>query len=148
MRRLSALFAALLVAGCATHQPATPAELRQQVADAERAFAQTMARRDHAAFTRFLADETVFFARDRPLRGKAAVAEAWKPFFEPAQAPFSWDPTVVEVLDSGTLALTSGPVLDPSGRQIGGFNSIWRRERDGQWRIVFDKGCDVCPVQR
>lgn len=24
------------------------------------------------------------------------------------------------------------------------FNSIWRREAQGRWRVVFDKGCDVC----
>lgn len=27
-----------------------------------------------------------------------------------AEAPFSWEPAQVEVLDSGTLALSSGPV--------------------------------------
>ena len=58
-----------------------------------------------------------------------------------ADAPFSWRPEVVEVLDSGTLALTSGPVRDPTGKQTGTFNSIWRREPDGRWRVVFDKGC-------
>ena len=46
------------------------------------------------------------------------------------------------MLDSGTLALTSGPVFDPQGKQIGMFNSIWRLEPDGRWRVVFDKGCD------
>ena len=56
-------------------------------------------------------------------------------------APFSWRPEVVQVLDSGTLALTSGPVRDPTGRRTGTFNSIWRREPNDQWRVVFDKGC-------
>jgi hypothetical protein len=48
----------------------------------------------------------------------------------------------VEVLDSGTLALTSGPVFDPAGKRIGTFNSVWRRETDGAWKIVLDNGCD------
>jgi ketosteroid isomerase-like protein len=69
------------------------------------------------------------------------VVEAWAPFFAGPDAPFAWRPEVVEVLESGTLALTSGPVLDPAGRQTGTFNSIWRREPNGQWRVVFDKGC-------
>jgi ketosteroid isomerase-like protein len=72
------------------------------------------------------------------------VAEGWKPFFEGAAAPFSWEPETVEVLDSGSLALSSGPVRDPEGKQIGTFSSIWRREADGHWRVVFDKGCPVC----
>ena len=119
------------------------AELQAQVRERERAFAKTMADRDHGAFVSFLADETVFFGKG-PLRGKKAVAEAWKGFYEGPKAPFSWEPDAVEVLDSGQLALSSGPVHDPEGKRVGTFNSVWRREADGQWRIVFDKGCPPC----
>jgi len=31
-------------------------------------------------------------------------------------------------------------VLNPVGEEIGRFNSIWRLEADGQWRVIFDKG--------
>jgi ketosteroid isomerase-like protein len=68
----------------------------------------------------------------------------WKSLFDAPRAPFSWAPEVVEVLNSGALALTSGPVRDPDGRQIGTFNSVWRREADGSWKVVFDKGCPPC----
>ena len=121
-------------------------ELREQVRKTEIAFAKTMADRDHAAFVSFLADETVFFGRT-VLRGKAAVAEAWKRFYQGKDAPFSWEPDAVEVLDSGTLAFSSGPVWDPKKQRVGTFNSTWRREKDGKWKIVFDKGCPdcVCP---
>lgn len=51
-----------------------------------------------------------------------------------------WHPDVVEVLDSGELALSSGPVRLASGAEAGRFNSIWRKDADGQWRVVFDKG--------
>ena len=148
MRRVLTPLTALLLAACATAPTPTPADLKQQVADTERAFARTMAQRDHAAFTAFLAEETVFFSGVTPLRGKQAVADAWKRFFEKPEAPFSWEPAVVEVLDSGTLALSSGPVHDPSGQPFATFTSIWRREADGRWRIVFDKGCDRCAAQR
>ena len=130
--------------------PASPAEgavteeLALQVRETETAFAQTMAARAHPAFESYLADEAVFFGQQRVLRGKAVVAEGWKKFFEGAEAPFSWEPERVEVLDSGTLAFSSGPVRDPEGRQIGTFNSVWRREADGRWKIVFDKGCPPC----
>jgi ketosteroid isomerase-like protein len=140
------------LAGCAAGpQPAAVdrAELPRQVAATERAFAKTMADRDHAAFVGFLAEETVWFASgDKVLRGKQVVAEAWKPFYEGPQAPFSWEPTVTEVLDSGTLALTSGPVYDPSGKQVANFMSIWRQESPGVWRIVFDRGCAHCPPRK
>ncbi len=122
------------------------AELKEQVRRTEIAFAKTMADRDHAAFASFLAEDTVFFGRTVE-RGKAAVALAWKRFYDAPQAPFSWTPDTVEVLDSGTLGLSSGPVFDPSGARVGTFNSIWRREQDGRWRVIFDKGCDCAPAQ-
>jgi len=120
------------------------AALAADVRAAETAFARTMAARDHAAFTAMLADEAVFFGSQRILRGRAAVAEGWRPFFDGTQAPFSWAPERVEVLDSGTLALSSGPVFDPGGTRTGTFNSVWRRGDDGRWRIVFDSGCPPC----
>lgn len=137
----SFLLAAILAAPAG---PETNARLQEQVRQTETAFATTMADRDHAAFVSFLADETVFFGKG-VLRGKEAVARAWKPFYEGAAAPFSWRPETVEVLDSGSLALSSGPVFDPNGRQTGTFTSIWRREAGGAWKIVFDKGCH-CPA--
>ncbi len=134
-----------LVAGCATTTPKPGhADLQRQVADTERAFAQTMADRNHAAFVAFLSDEAIFFSGPDPLRGKQEVAAAWKRFYERPQPPFSWSPETVEVLESGTLALSSGPVLDPSGRLVATFTSVWRQEAPGVWRIVFDKGNDVC----
>jgi ketosteroid isomerase-like protein len=119
----------------------------QRVADAERAFAATMTVRDAKAFAAHIAEEAIFMgASDTPrvLRGRATIVEGWKQFFDGPSAPFSWEPDIVEVLDSGSLALTSGPVLDPEGKLIGRFNSIWRLERDGQWRVLFDRGTPVC----
>ena len=113
--------------------------------DTETAFAATMARRDFEAFASFLAPETIFFGRgDRQMRGKAAVLEAWKEYYEGAAAPFSWKPETVAVLDTGELGLTAGPVFDPAGRRIGTFMSVWRRNADGTWSIVLDRGCPWC----
>jgi ketosteroid isomerase-like protein len=120
------------------------AALQEQVRQAERAFAKTMADRDHAAFVRHLADDTIFLGR-RALRGKAEVAAAWKGFFEGPRAPFSWEPERVEVNDAATLGISTGPVRDENGKQTGTFSSIWRREKDGRWRIVFDNGCNCVP---
>ncbi len=119
-------------------------ERTEQVRRAESAFARTMADRDHEAFSRYLADDAIFVGSRETYRGRNAIALGWKRFFEGDSAPFSWRPEQVEVLASGGLALSSGPVLDPDGRVIGTFNSIWRLEPDGAWRVVFDKGCAAC----
>jgi ketosteroid isomerase-like protein len=143
----TALFCALLcstlLAACSTPPAAKPvdrAALERQVGDTERAFAKTMADRDLAGFSSFLSEETVFFTGPTPLRGKQAVTEGWKRFYDKPAAPFSWKPDRVEALDSGTLALSTGPVFDPAGKCIGRFTSIWRQEAPGVWKIIFDKG--------
>jgi ketosteroid isomerase-like protein len=115
-------------------------ELAAEVRAAEEAFAATMAARDLDAFRSFLAEEAVF-STGEVLRGAGAIVDAWSPYFEGPAAPFSWAPEEVVVLDSGTLALSSGPVFDPEGDLIGAFNSVWRLEPDGRWRVIFDKGC-------
>lgn len=147
-RRFAALAAAAslaAIAGCAMSPPRPDtAELARQVADTERAFAKTMADRDHAAFVTFVSSEAIFFTGPSPLHGRQQVADTWKRFYEKPDAPFSWAPEQVEVLESGTLALSSGPVWDPKGKQIATFTSIWRLESPGVWRIVFDKGNEVC----
>src|SRR6185437_1064757 len=153
MRPTCLLMAAAAIAtACATPSEtstmspvtASGADLKREVTDTERAFARTMADGDHAAFTRFVSEEAVFFSGATALRGRQAVASHWARFYAKPQAPFSWEPEQVEVLDSGNLALSSGPVRDPHGKLIARFTSIWRREAPGTWRIVFDKGSDVC----
>jgi ketosteroid isomerase-like protein len=141
--------ATFLAAGCSTPTPrAEPAPdlaaLRSEVVATERAFARTMAERDLPAFTSFVADDAVFFSGTKTLRGKAEVAAAWKKLFEKKEAPFSWAPEKVDVLDSGTLALSTGPVRDPAGKLAGTFTSVWRQVAPGTWRIIFDKGDDAC----
>lgn len=120
-----------------------PPGARDEVEAVERAFAQTMADRDFEAFTSFLSEEAVFLGGGA-LRGKAAVAEGWRRYFEGPDAPFSWYPETVEVIDSGGLALSTGPVFDAAGARISTFTSIWRREAAGVWRIVFDRGNKYC----
>jgi len=148
-RVLPAACCALALLGCAAAptpvtRTADVAALREQVFATERAFAKTMADRDFTAFTSFLSDEALFFSGPTPLRGKDQVAARWKRFFDSKEAPFSWEPATVDVLDSGTLALSTGPVRDPQGKQFATFTSVWRLEAPGTWRIILDKGEDYC----
>ena len=154
MRPLRAAIFSLALALCAlpaaraagegAPDAATLEARRHEVLETERAFARTMARRDHAAFRGFLSPEAVFFDGPHATRGAEAVAAAWKPLFEGADAPFSWEPATVEVLDSGDLALSTGPVRNAQGKVVATFSSIWRRDAPGTWHIVFDKGCPAC----
>jgi ketosteroid isomerase-like protein len=147
----SALWAVLLSA-CTAGQPGhggapaySKAEVtaHDEVVATERAFAKTMADRDFKAFTTFLSSEAIFFTGSTVEHGPAQIAAVWKPYFGSQAAPFSWTPDNVQVLPSGKLALSTGPVY-VQGKEVGRFNSIWRQEGSHTWRIVFDKGEAVC----
>ena len=114
--------------------------LQREVWATEVRFARTMAERDLAAFERHLSPHAVFWSGAKALRGKAAVVDAWRRFFEGSQAPFSWEPDEVVVLGDGSLAQSTGPVRDPAGKVVARFRSVWRRESDGSWLIVLDRG--------
>jgi ketosteroid isomerase-like protein len=155
---LAALFAAVLLlqAGCAAVEKTEQgfatlvraedlAVAERQVRNHESDFARSMAERNFANFHSFLSEEAVFFSGAggaESQRGKAAVAAHWKRWFDSPAAPFAWAPEKIEVLDSGTLALSTGPVYDASGRQIATFTTIWRKEGPARWRVIFDKGCN------
>jgi ketosteroid isomerase-like protein len=146
VRHIACLIGAVSVLGaCAGRGVPRPDPVlgAQEVRSTELAFAKTMADRDFKAFMSHVSGDAVFFDEPRIQRGAAAVSTAWKPFFDGAKAPFSWAPDRVEVLASGDLALSTGPVI-VNDKVVGRFNSIWRLEAPHTWRIVFDKGQPVC----
>lgn len=131
----------------ALSEPLVMKEPGDYVRETESRFAATMEFRDFEGFKSYLSEEAVFFSGARVLSGKQQVADAWEPYFEGPSAPFSWEPETVEVLESGTLALSSGPVRNASGKLLGTFTSIWRLEDTNKWRIIFDKGSDACDCE-
>lgn len=148
-RRLTiASLAAALLAGCATPPAPDLKALAEQVRAAETAFAQTMADRRFDSFGGWIADDAVFINGGQPLRGKTAVLLFWQRFFERADAPFAWKPEIVEVLPSGRLAYSEGPVSGPDGKVFARYFSTWRREADGRWLIVLDNGYSVRDAEK
>lgn len=138
------VIATLLPFGLVAQTQNESADLGSHVAEVERAFAKTMADRDHAAFVSYLSEEAVFLSGTSVRRGRQAVAAQWKDYFAEPEPPFSWEPETVSVLDSGKLAISTGPVWNTEGRRTSTYTSIWRQEAPGVWRIIFDKGNKYC----
>ena len=157
LARALLLAAGVLAEGCARTTTPAPepakapaadlAALEAEVRNTENAFARTMAQRDFTAFQGFVSADAVFLSGKDVLRGRPAVAAAWQAYFDGTVAPFAWQPDSVSVLASGDLALSAGPVTGPNDASFGRFSSVWRRESDGRWRIVFDKGEAPCPCR-
>jgi uncharacterized protein (TIGR02246 family) len=102
--------------------------------------------RDAERFASFI-DADARFVGSSVLQGTEAIVEAWLVFFSVDGPSIKWRPQFVEVLDDGTLALTRGPyrviAIDEFGNRSeswGTFNSVWRKQDDGSWKVVFDAG--------
>lgn len=150
-RALLAGAAILPLAACSetANKPAAAAPLSPDAAAtaaraAEIAFAATMAARDFDAFAGHIADDAVFINGTEPLRGKPAILAYWKRFYDGAEAPLAWAPEIVEASGDGGIAWSEGPVTFPDGTSTMRYQSVWRRDRDSVWRVVFDQGHAVC----
>jgi ketosteroid isomerase-like protein len=119
-----------------------------EVMAAECAFAASMARRDFAAFEQHLSEQALFFGAAVPLRGRAAVLAEWRGYFEAPLAPFSWAPDDVVVSPDGSFAHSSGLVRDSKGSLLMRFNSVWRQETPGVWRVVVDRASPLTAEDR
>jgi ketosteroid isomerase-like protein len=122
------------------------ADSADEVRCQETGFSKSIESRDMEAFRSFL-DEDARFIGVRVRRGPDEITEAWRTY-EPEDGPsLKWRPQIVEVLEDGKLALSRGPykytTKNEDGEEVdywGTFNSIWRLQDDGSWKVVFDAG--------
>ena len=122
------------------------ADVADEVRCREIGFSQSVEHQDLAAFGSFI-DADARFVGGTVLRGVADITAAWAVFFQDNGPTIKWRPQIVEVLEDGKLALSRGPYRtlsrDAEGKLIeqwGTFNSVWRQNADGEWRVVFDAG--------
>jgi ketosteroid isomerase-like protein len=142
-RHMKTPLSALMLLAFAVSALADP---EQQVRCREIAFSQSAESRDPVRFASFI-DKDARFVGTTVTRGPEAVVTAWSAFFEAQGPAIRWRPQIVEVLSDGGLALSRGPyrviTQDEQGKQTehwGTYNSVWRIQSNGDWRIVFDAG--------
>lgn len=128
-------------------------DLETQVRCAELAFSRSAEERDPEAFAALVHPDARFTGAG-VLRGREAVAEGWSVFLGGEGPSIRWAPDSVEVLQSGDLALSQGPyeirTTGPDGKETmtaGRFMSVWQRQEDGAWLVVFDGGTPAVPVE-
>jgi len=122
------------------------ADLADEVRCREIGFSVSAETQNAESFASFI-DSDARFVVSSVAHGPAAIAEAWGAFFADSGPSIKWRPQFVEVLEDGTLALTRGPYRmiteDENGEKTehwGTFNSVWRLQPDGEWKVVFDAG--------
>ena len=117
-------------------------------ADAD--FNQAVADRDLKRFLSFVGEPATFNGGTAgEIHGRDAVAKEWAPYFQANGPRLMWKPTKAEILGHGDLGYTVGSweLRPPSGGQApattvtrGNYLTVWKKQADGAWRIVFDTG--------
>jgi ketosteroid isomerase-like protein len=144
MRKLAVILALLTVAASSK-----PVDRSDEVRATEIAFAKAFADRDSAKFFDFLTDDAHFLGGKRAMNNRTEVETVWSNYFKDAKAPFRWEPERVVVNAKGDLGLSTGPVYDAEGKHISNYSSIWQRQSNGRWKIVFDgPGGAVCDTTK
>jgi ketosteroid isomerase-like protein len=128
-----------------------PSDLKaagDQLVKSDAAFAQSVAEKNRDKFLSFVADVTTFNGGTaNELHGRDAVMKAWGDFFAPNGPTLSWTPIRGEVIGAGDVGYTTGRSIfrqkDPNGKvteRRGQYVTIWRKQTDGSWKVVFDTG--------
>jgi ketosteroid isomerase-like protein len=96
------------------------------------------------AFLTWLADDAIVF-RPGPVNAKQ-----WYAGRPESKVSLSWYPAVAMAAEAGDLGYTTGPyefrAKGPDDTEVsyGSFVSVWRRQKDGSWKVVLDTGAE-CP---
>ncbi len=133
-----------LVSVLARAEDPKPQEALQTVIENEGKFFQLgQEEGTRAAFLAFLADDAIVF-RPGPVNGP----EVWKKRPEKGIS-LTWKPLFGAIARSADLAYTTGPAEwrhakeDPKPFGYGQFVSIWKKQKDGGWKVALDVGSEV-----
>jgi ketosteroid isomerase-like protein len=134
------IFLAASLIGQTREVVAGEALLRQLEAD----FAADVAKHGHDAFITHFADDGVEVVDGGGFNDKDAMRKQppW-----PEGTTLTWAPIKAEMAASGDLGYTYGNYIytakNKEGKLVtsyGKYTSIWKKQKDGQWKVVVDVG--------
>ena len=114
------------------------------LAEAERNFSRSSVAIGRInAFVENLADESVIF-QPEPTNGKQFYSKR-----KPSPFLLTWEPEFVDIAASEDFGVSHGPweITDYGPRKLpqrwGYYVSIWKKQKDGAWKVVVDMGNGV-----
>jgi ketosteroid isomerase-like protein len=119
--------------------------------DLEARFAKDVLERGGAGFADWFADDGVALGNGAaPLVGKVAIAKSAN--WSPKDYQLTWTPTDAMMGPSGDMGYTwghyEGRSKDANGNPVltsGRYITMWRKEPDGNWKVVLDAGANEPP---
>jgi ketosteroid isomerase-like protein len=114
---------------------------------ADKDFAKAAAARGADGFLSFFAADGTILPKDgAPLTGTAALGGVFRKTWSQPGYSLTWTPLKAELSKSGELGYTYGTYerkrMD-GGKpfvETGKYVTIWRKQRDGAWKVVLDMG--------
>ena len=135
------MFPRLALEKATRDQPDNPA--LSSLIEAERSFAKTSLEKGiRETFLTFLADEAIVF------RPHAVSGKKWYQDRPASSGVLSWEPAFADVAASGDFGYTTGPWeykqarTDSQSVAFGHFVSVWKKQANGEWRVVIDVGIE------
>lgn len=123
------------------------ADPKQELIDADRAFAKETSARGLDGWMSWFAENASLNTPKGHLRGRIALSEYYKGMFARPGFSLKWEPFHAEISADGTLGYTLGTSVatarDSDGREqehSGRYVTIWRRQRNGAWKVETDLG--------
>jgi len=119
--------------------------------DLEARFAKDVAALGGAGFAAWFADDGVALGNGAaPLIGRVAIAKSAT--WSPKDYQLTWTPTDGMLGPSGDMGYTwghfEGHSKDANGNPVltsGRYITMWRKQPDGQWKVVLDAGANEPP---
>jgi ketosteroid isomerase-like protein len=123
------------------------AQMLDSVAAVERRFAAAAREQGwRAAFLEYFADDSIALTPEPESARDRLKTRPVRPFSE---EELTWEPKAGDVAASGDLAWLTGPstFVDRTAPQpkpsYGNYLSIWKKQKDGRWRVFIDIGTSV-----
>ena len=126
--------------------------LRDELLRADRAFDQRTSEQGAEGWVSFFTEDGMMAGPGGITSGRKAIRDLMAPFFSKPGNSLRWKPVLAGVSASGDLGYTVGEslrtVTDEKGQLTqsrGRYVTIWRKQKDGSWKVELDTGSSTPP---
>jgi ketosteroid isomerase-like protein len=153
MKSLLLVFAAMVLAAITVLPNAHPfasassKDTAETLRQLEGEFMKAAAEHGSQGYLSYYADDSVELPNGGPIiQGKANIAKTMG-FLDQKDNHLTWTPVGADISASGDLGYTYGTFeyrsVGKDGKPVvdhGKYTSIWKKQKDGSWKVVLDMG--------
>jgi ketosteroid isomerase-like protein len=133
---------------------ASHAEEEANLRSTDIAWSEAAGKKDAEAVAGFMSDDGATMPPNEPaLEGKEAVKKGWQDLLSLKDSKVKWEPTQVQVSESGDMGFTTGTYTlsytDANGGKVddkGKYLEMWKKV-DGKWKCYLDMYSSDMPAK-